>query len=97
MSSALHLLTVQFLAWLAERPRTYAETMDAWRTSCPRLSVWEDASLGGLVRLEAGDDALAMVVLTPAGRDMLTAGTEAAPIRAGSPRPVAAARGLFIN
>ena len=28
----------QFLAWVAARPRTYGDTMDAWRTSCPRLS-----------------------------------------------------------
>src|SRR5262249_45361315 len=45
MSEAMHHLTLQFLAWLAERPRSYAETMEAWRTSCPRLSVWEDATI----------------------------------------------------
>ena len=39
----------QFLEWVAERPRTYHETMDAWRTSCPRISVWEDALHDGLV------------------------------------------------
>src|SRR5215467_138898 len=36
-------LTEQLLAWAAERPRTYGEAMDAWRTSCPRLTIWEDA------------------------------------------------------
>ena len=36
-------LRLQFLSWVAASPRTYAEAMDAWRTSCPRLSVWEDA------------------------------------------------------
>jgi hypothetical protein len=36
-------LTRQLLAWAAERPRTYGEAMDAWRTSCPRLPIWEDA------------------------------------------------------
>ncbi|WP_372782330.1 hypothetical protein [Phenylobacterium sp.] len=36
-------LVRQLLAWVAERPRTYGEAMDAWRTSCPRLPVWEDA------------------------------------------------------
>jgi len=44
-------LTVQLLAWIASDPRTYAETMDAWRTSCPRLSVWEDALADGLVQV----------------------------------------------
>ena len=38
-------LTEQFLAWVADRPRTYAEAMEAWRSSCPRLSIWEDAPL----------------------------------------------------
>lgn len=36
-------LVVQLLEWVAARPRTYEETMQAWRTSCPRLPVWEDA------------------------------------------------------
>ncbi|SDG24974.1 hypothetical protein [Paraburkholderia phenazinium] len=40
---------LQFLAWVAAQPRTYEETMDAWRTSCPRLCAWEDATTGGLV------------------------------------------------
>ncbi len=52
MSDSPSLIMVQFLAWVADRPRSYAETMDAWRTSCPRLSVWEDAVIADLVRLE---------------------------------------------
>jgi len=43
MSDVLVPLTLDFLSWLAAEPRTYAEVMDAWRTSCPRLSAWEDA------------------------------------------------------
>ncbi|MCA3352461.1 MAG: hypothetical protein INF97_17900 [Roseomonas sp.] len=45
-------LMVQFLRWLEERPRSYADTMDAWRSNCPRLSAWEDALDEGLIRLE---------------------------------------------
>jgi hypothetical protein len=52
MPDSSSLIMVQFLAWVADRPRSYAETMDAWRTSCPRLSVWEDAVIADLVRLE---------------------------------------------
>jgi hypothetical protein len=37
---------LQFLAWIAAQPRTYAEMMIAWRISCPRLSAWEDAIMG---------------------------------------------------
>jgi D-3-phosphoglycerate dehydrogenase len=61
-------LTLEFLNWIAERPRTYEETMAAWRTSCPRASVWEDASSGGLVRLGGGDPNAERVCLTPLGR-----------------------------
>lgn len=70
-------LLVQFLAWVAARPRTYAEAMDAWRTSCPRLSVWEDAVDDGLVQVEAGDAATQgerAVLLTAAGTAALRAG-----------------------
>jgi hypothetical protein len=65
------LLTLQFLSWVADEPRSYVEVMDAWRTSCPRLSIWEDASLGGLVRLESGAEARTVVALTPLGRALL--------------------------
>jgi len=44
-------LTVQLLTWVAARPRTYEETMEAWRTSCPRMPIWEDAVSDGLVAL----------------------------------------------
>jgi hypothetical protein len=58
-------LMVQFLAWVAERPRTRADVMEAWRT-CPRLSLWEDATIDGLVRLENRQ-----VTLTARGRAIL--------------------------
>jgi hypothetical protein len=54
------------LSWIAGRPRTYPETMEAWRTHCPRLSVWEDAVGAGLIRV-AGKD----VTLTELGRAAL--------------------------
>ena len=44
-------LTRDLLAWIAAEPRTYRETMEAWRTSCPRLSIWEDDVDDGLVRV----------------------------------------------
>ena len=63
--------TLQLLSWIAERPRTYAETIEAWKTSCPRLSVWEDALADRLVRVERG-----AVALTAAGSDVLAAGLD---------------------
>jgi len=70
-------LTEQFLLWVADRPRTYAEAMDAWRSTCPRLSIWEDALGDDLVRLEAGKGGLSdcRVVLTPRGEALLVAAT----------------------
>ena len=59
--------TVQMLAWIAERSRSYAETIEVWKTSCPRLAVWEDAVADDLVRIDRG-----RVLLTAAGRKLLT-------------------------
>ena len=49
MSDILTPLTLDFLAWLVAEPRDYIDVMDAWRTSCPRLTVWEDAIDAGLI------------------------------------------------
>jgi hypothetical protein len=70
MDDALRLLTLQFLEWVGGAPRTYGEAMAAWRTSCPRLPVWEDAVADGLVRVEPLDGAAMAdcpVRLTPQG------------------------------
>ena len=56
MSDPAHALTLQFLAWVAESPRTYADAMEAWRSTCPRLSIWEDAILDGLVEFDGRRD-----------------------------------------
>ena len=42
-------LTLELLQWLAKRERSYEEVMDAWRTSCPRLPIWEEVNDRGLV------------------------------------------------
>ena len=47
-------LTLQLLEWIAERPRSHAEVLDAWKTTCPRLSIWEDACIEGLIEGESG-------------------------------------------
>ena len=65
-------LTLQLLEWVAERPRTYAESIEAWRTSCPRLSIWDDAAIGGLVQVVPSRNGTpATVVLTAEGRALL--------------------------
>ena len=60
---------LEFLRWVADRPRTYADAMEAWRSSCPRHPVWEDALADGLVQVESGHTlASSAVTLTPRGR-----------------------------
>lgn len=61
--------TIQLLAWIDEEPRGYAETVERWKTSCPRLAIWEDALADGLVRVDCRS-----VLLTDAGREVLTHG-----------------------
>jgi hypothetical protein len=66
------LLTLEFLAWAASRPRTYAEAMEAWSSRCPRNSVWEDALTEGLIQVKsAATMSESKVILTPRGRAVL--------------------------
>ena len=46
-------LMLQFLGWIAERPRSRSEVMEAWRSSCPRLTIWEDAIIETFLTLLA--------------------------------------------
>jgi hypothetical protein len=45
-------LILDLLQCLTTGDRTYDQVLDAWRTSCPRLPVWEDANDRSLVRSE---------------------------------------------
>jgi hypothetical protein len=93
MTNPADALTLQFLAWVAEQPRPYGEVMEAWRTSCPRLSIWEDALRGGLVevdRASAGRMRERLVAITPQGRAALRAGLPAgSSSRVRAPAPAA--------
>ena len=54
MADTVEALILDLLEWVEYRERTYEEVMDAWRTSCPRLPVWEDANDRGLLTIEHG-------------------------------------------
>ena len=76
--SSASALMIELLEWLATRPRTYGETMEAWRTSCPRMPVWEDARDGGLIEVvHSGGGCMneSAVKLTPVGQAVLNRGT----------------------
>jgi D-3-phosphoglycerate dehydrogenase len=67
MTAAMDSLVLGLLEWIGPAGRTYQETMDAWKTSCPQLAVWEEADVRGLTsRL-----GLSRVGLTDAGLDLL--------------------------
>ena len=66
LSEAPSSSVVELLDWVSATPRTYSETLEAWKTHCPRLSIWEDALSAGLIAIRrTGEDSL--VVLTAAG------------------------------
>jgi hypothetical protein len=73
MSEAPVALVLDLLEWLAAAPRPYSQAMDAWRTSCPKLPVWEDANDQHFVTetREPGQEPL--VHITRTGRQFLEA------------------------
>ncbi len=71
MSAPIDALILQFLIWVESQTPAYADVLDAWQSSCPRLSVWEDVQIGGLVDFDG--TRARHVVLTDAGRALLEA------------------------
>lgn len=60
-------LILDLVEWIAAQPRRYSQVMEAWRTSCPRLPVWEDAVDRGLVARKADGSADPLVSVTCEG------------------------------
>ena len=71
MEAQPSLIMIQFLQWVADRPRRREDVMDAWRSSCPRFPVWEDARAEGLVRQCGSETGERRVELTERGRTAL--------------------------
>lgn len=71
-ASAANASLLEFLEWISRSRRTYSEAMDAWKTHCPRLSIWEDALAAGLVEIRrSGAGSGSTVALTEAGKAVL--------------------------
>ena len=66
-------LILDLIEWCAKEPRTQAEVLDAWRTSCPRLTVWEDATERGLLTRKSIPGSPPQVAVTAAGQAFLEA------------------------
>ena len=71
MSATLDPLVMDLVGFVARQPRPYDEVIDAWRTSCPRLTVWEDAIDRGLITRCRGADKTLIVQATDAGLQLL--------------------------
>ena len=71
MTETVEALILDLLDWLTVRDRTYEEAIDAWRTSCPRLPVWEDAGDRGLIAREYVNGQC-LIRVTPSGRALLS-------------------------
>lgn len=69
----VHALMLDMVEWLARSPRSYAEAIEAWRTSCPRLTVWEDAMEEGVIESRRTPEGGLVVVATEKGLALLRA------------------------
>ena len=67
MTDPVDALVLDLLEWIGPSPRPYADVMEAWRTSCPRLPVWEEANARGYIEHAHQEEVGAVVSVTPAG------------------------------
>jgi CTP-dependent riboflavin kinase len=73
MDDAADPLVLDFVEWVAREVRPYAEVVSTWRTSCPRLTIWEDAEDSGYVTRETVAGFGMLVVVTEKGEKLLRA------------------------
>lgn len=73
MPTDLDPLISDLVEWVGREPRLYSDVMDAWRTSCPRLTVWEDAVERGYVERKMIGGVGLSVIVTDAGLAFLAA------------------------
>src|SRR5512143_1000032 len=67
MAETIDALVLDLVEWIARTPRPYSEVIETWRTSCPRLTIWEDAVEAGYVARGNGAGAGSIVTVTAAG------------------------------
>jgi hypothetical protein len=73
MAETADSLVLDLVEWIAREPRVYSEAIATWRTSCPRLTIWEDALDHGYLSRETVAGAGLMVTVTEAGENFLRA------------------------
>lgn len=73
MSETADPLVLDFVEWVAREPRSYAEVISTWKTSCPRLTIWEDAAERGYVARETIAGLGLVIAVTENGERLLRA------------------------
>jgi len=71
MTQAADPLVLDFVEWIAREPRVYADVVATWRTSCPRLTIWEDAADRSYVARETVAGFGLIVTVTDQGKKLL--------------------------
>jgi hypothetical protein len=71
MAESADALVLDFVEWIAREPRFYSEVIAAWRTSCPRLTIWEDAVDHGYVERQTIAGVGLIVTVTEHGEKWL--------------------------
>ena len=73
MTETVDALILDLLEWIGPGSRPYAEVIEAWRTSCPRLPVWEEANERGLLERRYEPGRGTCVAVSASGREQLRA------------------------
>jgi hypothetical protein len=71
VTTTVDALILDLLDWIGPNARPYAEVIEAWRTSCPRLPVWEEATERGFIERDHSQDRGAVVSVSALGREFL--------------------------
>ena len=66
-------LVLDLVEWIAREPRAYSEVIEVWRTSCPRLTIWEDAVDRGFVARRPVEGLGVTIAITESGAKFLRA------------------------
>jgi hypothetical protein len=73
VDDAVDNLILDLLEWMGPNPRPYADVLEAWRTSCPRLPVWEEANGRGFIARDRGSGRGLLIRVSDVGWEHLRA------------------------
>jgi hypothetical protein len=89
VSDTVEALILDLLEWIGPSPRRYAEVLEAWRTSCPRLPVWEEANDRGFIDRRRAPDGGDFISVSTEGLEYLYSRRHRIPV-AADPSPMGA-------